>query len=324
MKKVSIIVPIYNVEKYLRKCLDSLVNQTYQNVEILCINDGSKDNSQLIIDEYENKYPNIHGYIKENGGLSDARNYGIDKASGEYLMFVDSDDYLRNDAIELLMKKADKENSDIVVCDLDYVYEDGTIKKAYQYEFESGSPKENNDLIFITNSACDKLFKKDLFDDYRFPKGMWYEDLASIPTILSKANKISKLDEELYMYFQRQGSIVHKRDDRIFDIYKAINKVKEEILSFKEYQGKQNIIDKFNDYYIIHGADLTTLRISNFDSKRNEYLKRNAELLEKYYPNWYSNHLIKEMGFKKHILFFLLKKRYTKLLLRLLGKKDND
>ena len=320
MAKVSIIVPIYNVEKYLRNCLDSLVNQSYKDIEILCINDGSKDNSQTIVDEYANKYQNVKSYIKENGGLSDARNYGITKATGDYYMFVDSDDYIEEDAIQLLANKAITENADIVVCNLDYVYEDGSIKLNDSLTFVDGSPKENNDLIFIANSACDKLFSKKLFENYKFPKGMWYEDLASIPTILASAKKITKVDKVLYHYFQRSGSIVHKCDERVFDIYKAIDKVKKEILSMPEYKDSKYIKEKFDDYYIIHGANLTTLKISNFESLKIEYLKRNLEILESYYPSWYKNHLIKEMGFKKRIFFYLFKRKHFKLLLFLLGK----
>ena len=321
MAKVSIIVPIYNVEKYLRKCLDSLVNQSYKDIEILCINDGSKDNSQTIVDEYTNKYQNVKSYIKENGGLSDARNYGIDKATGDYCMFVDSDDYIENDAIELLVNQATIDNADVVVCNLDYVYEDGSVKQNEVSSFKKGNPKENNDLIFIANSACDKLFSKRLFVDYRFPKGMWYEDLGSIPTILASANYISKVDKVLYHYFQRSGSIVHRIDERIFDIYKAIDKVKKEILSMSSYKDSKYIEEKFNDYYIIHGANLTTLRIADYKSKKIKYLNKNLEILESYYPSWYKNHLIKEMGFKKRIFFYLFKRKKFKLLLFLLGKR---
>ena len=123
--KVSIIVPVYNVEEYLRKCLDSLVNQTYQNIEIIVVNDGTKDNSQSIVDEYKKKYSKIiKSYIKENGGLASARNYGVDKATGEYIMFVDSDDYIDTKMVEKLVKTANKKHSDIVVSNFYRVEDD--------------------------------------------------------------------------------------------------------------------------------------------------------------------------------------------------------
>ena len=127
--KVSIIVPVYNVEEYLRKCLDSLVNQTYQNIEIIIVNDGTKDNSQSIIDEYKKKFSKlINSYMKENGGLASARNYGIDKATGEYIMFVDSDDYIDTNMVEKLVRTASKKYSDIVVSNF-YRVEERTIYK---------------------------------------------------------------------------------------------------------------------------------------------------------------------------------------------------
>ena len=124
--KVSVIVPVYNVEKYIKKCLNSLVNQTLDEVEIVVVNDGSPDNSQKIIDEYTKKYKNIKSYVKENGGLSDARNYGIKRATGKYISFVDSDDYIRKDMLEKMYNYAIQKNFDVVVCDSINVYSDGT------------------------------------------------------------------------------------------------------------------------------------------------------------------------------------------------------
>ena len=123
--KVSIIIPVYNVEKYLKKCLDSVVNQTLKDIEIIVVNDGSPDNSQKIIDEYAKKYSQIASYTKENGGLSDARNYGIKKSKGKYLAFIDSDDFIDHDMIKKMYNKAVKENLDIVVCNSVEVYENG-------------------------------------------------------------------------------------------------------------------------------------------------------------------------------------------------------
>ena len=128
MTKVSIIVPVYNVEQYLEKCLNSLVNQTIKDFEIIIVNDGTKDSSQKIIDKYAKNYSFIKSYIKENGGLSSARNYGIKKATGEYLAFVDSDDYVTEDMYEKMYQKAKEKDFDMVVCDLNYIYPDKKIK----------------------------------------------------------------------------------------------------------------------------------------------------------------------------------------------------
>ena len=123
MAKVSIIVPVYNVEKYIEKCLKSLVNQTLKDIEIIIVNDGTKDNSQRIVDKYTKKYDFVKSYIKENGGLSSARNYGLKYANGEYIAFVDSDDYVDKDMYEIMYNKAKSNDFDVVVCNLKYIYD---------------------------------------------------------------------------------------------------------------------------------------------------------------------------------------------------------
>ena len=323
MISVSVIVPIYNVEKYLRRCLDSLVNQTYHNMEVICVNDGSKDKSQEIVEKYAKLYPQLKTYIKENGGLSDARNFGLDKAKGDYVMFVDGDDWLDLSCVEKMAAKAEEDCAEIVCCNMEYVYETGRKSTFSTESFETGSPRVNNRLIFLNNSACNKLYLKTLFDDYKFPVGMWYEDLASVPTLLAKAKIVAQVKEPLYKYYQRANSISHKikPDNRIFDIYKAISKVQKEVEGMEEYQGKEYIQKQFEELYVIHGADLTTLRIARFDFQPDVYLLENLKNLDEYYPTWYDNHLVREMGFKKRVVFFLLKHRQTKMLARLLGAK---
>ena len=122
--KVSVIVPVYNVEKYLAKCLDSLINQEFFNYEIIVVNDGSTDNSQEIIEEYAKRYDIIKDVFKKNGGLSSARNYGLEKASGKYITFVDSDDYVDENMYLKMYEKAKSGNFDIVTSDINYVYND--------------------------------------------------------------------------------------------------------------------------------------------------------------------------------------------------------
>lgn len=126
MPKVSIIIPIYNVEKYLRNCFDSVLNQKFKDIEVLAINDGSPDSSQEIVDEYAAKYDFIKSYIKENGGQSDARNFGLTKASGEYVFFLDADDWLDENALEIMYNRAKNDDSDIVICDFEKMYDNGT------------------------------------------------------------------------------------------------------------------------------------------------------------------------------------------------------
>jgi glycosyltransferase involved in cell wall biosynthesis len=188
--KVSVIVPVYNVEKFIDKCLNSLVNQTLKEIEIIVVNDGSPDNSQKIIDKYVKKYPEkVQSFIKENGGQGSARNLGIEKAKGEYISFVDSDDWLDLDALEKMYSLAKKDNSDIVICDMVDHYANYTIYH---------NCTKYNSVFEVTPSACNKIFKKELIKDFRFLSKLWYEDFNFTTKILFNTDKISNISEFLY------------------------------------------------------------------------------------------------------------------------------
>lgn len=217
MIKVSVIVPVYNVEKYLEKCLDSLVNQTLKDIEIIVVNDGTPDNSQEIIDNYAKKYSNIKSYIKENGGLSDARNYGLNKATGEYIAFLDSDDYVSTDMYKKMYEKAVGGNFDMVVCDINYVFEEtDEIKRAYS-NLKTDTTDIKNAMINIYPAAWNKIFKKKLFQNgLEFKKAVWFEDVEFIYRLLPHIKTIGVIHEPLNYYLQRQGSITKSIDKRIY------------------------------------------------------------------------------------------------------------
>ena len=224
-KKVSVIVPVYNTEKYLRKCLDSLVNQTLKDIEILVINDGSPDDSQTIIDEYKSKYSNLKSYPKENGGLSDARNYGIDKANGEYLAFVDSDDYIALETYEIMYNKAVSQNFDIVVCDLNYVYEENKRVKASS-NIVADTTDIKKAMLNIYPAVWNKIYKKELFqNNLRFKKGIWFEDVEFTYRLLPYVKSIGRTEGCFYQYVQREGSITKKNDLRIYNYIDNLNSV---------------------------------------------------------------------------------------------------
>lgn len=188
--KVSVIVPVYNVEKFIDKCLNSLVNQTLKEIEIIVVNDGSPDNSQKIIDEYVKKYPDkIKSFIKENGGQGSARNMGMEKAVGEYISFVDSDDWLDLNTLEKMYNLAKKDKSDIVICDMVDHYSNYTIYH---------NCTKYNSVFEVTPSACNKIFRKELIKDFRFLSKLWYEDFDFTTKILFNTNKISNISEGFY------------------------------------------------------------------------------------------------------------------------------
>lgn len=217
--ELSIIVPVYNVENYLEKCLLSLVNQTLDNdeYEVLVVNDGSPDNSQAIIDKFSAKYSNVISLWKENGGLSDARNYGLDRAKGRYVAFVDSDDYVDLRMYEVMLEKAKEKDFDLVVCDFIEIYEDHRVNGTSRLKGDLlGREKVRQSMIDFYPSAWNKIYKRELFDKIRFKRGVWFEDVECIYRLFPHINSVGVVHEAFYYYIQRAGSISKSTDPRIF------------------------------------------------------------------------------------------------------------
>ncbi|MCS4303757.1 glycosyltransferase family 2 protein [Chryseobacterium sp. BIGb0232] len=247
--RISIIVPVYNVESYLTKCLDSLVNQSHQNIEILVIDDGSKDNSGKIIKEYAEKYPNkIRAFTKENGGLSDARNFGLDKVTGDYIGFVDSDDYVAETMFEEMILLAEKHQSEIVICNIQKVDENGQVtQKLTQIPHMPEKIKlEDHFSVFsdISYFACNKLFKKELFNQKRFKKGVHFEDIQLIPQLLLESETIAQTQNFHYQYLERTDSITKTHTEKGLDILKAVQDV-ENVFGKSKYAHKKKELKNF-------------------------------------------------------------------------------
>ncbi len=220
--KVSIIVPVYNVEAYLRRCLDSLINQTYEDIGIIVVNDGSPDHSQEIIDEYVKNYPEkVSSLIKENGGLSDARNFGLRTVDDGYVMFVDSDDYVEKDYVKRAVEVLEKDGSDMAVFGYVQDYMETGTEEVIPLRIEGVHRLKDDPYILVDtpNAAWNKIYRVSLFKDngIEFPKGLIYEDLATTPRLLTLADKVSYFNEPLYRYqVGRPGQIMGKvRDDVI-------------------------------------------------------------------------------------------------------------
>lgn len=214
---ISIIVPIYRVEKYLKECVDSILAQTYKNFELILVDDGSPDNCPAICDEYAKQDDRVVVVHKKNGGLSDARNAGLDIAKGEYIGFVDSDDYISPIMYETLMNRIISDQSDLAICQYTYVDDSGKIIKKEKTDKviskKSYSPKEFILELFIPHGvdyvvAWSKLYKKEIFNILRFPIGKQHEDEFIIHSVVAQCKKISCVEDELYYYRQREGSIM--------------------------------------------------------------------------------------------------------------------
>lgn len=288
MIKVSVIVPVYNVEKYLAKCLDTLVNQTLKEIEIIVVNDGSPDNSKAIIDKYAKKYKNIKAYDKENGGLSDARNFGLKKATGKYIAFVDSDDYVEEDMYEKMYNKAISGNFDMVVCDLNYLYEDSDkVVRAYS-NIKNDTTNIKEAMINIYPAAWNKIYKKELFKTgIEFKKGVWFEDVEFIYRLLPYVKTIGVVSEPFNQYLQRQGSITSSIDKRIYNYIDNWNG----IVKFYKENNLYNEYYKELEYSYVRYIYATFLKQASKYNKE-DYLQAVDEAIKnvkKYFPNYRKN-----------------------------------
>ena len=237
-KLISIIVPVYNVEKYLKKCVYSILNQSYKNLEVILVNDGSTDNSGKICDELSREDSRIKVYHKDNGGLSDARNYGVAKANGEYVGFVDSDDYIDQYMYENLYKAIRKYNTQIAECGITRVYKNNKLRPHYDGEEYSlvvdreGYLKEYLENRKVYGAAVCKLLSIDLAKVLKFPDGKVYEDVFYTLELLKKVDKYTLISGNYYYYYIRGNSITTKTfSSRDMDYIEIIDKIGEYTLN---------------------------------------------------------------------------------------------
>ena len=274
MNKVSVIVPIYNEEKNLKRCIESLINQTYKNLEIILINDGSTDNSKEIIDSYKDK--RIVAIHKKNTGIGDTRNTGIAKSTGDYIMFVDSDDYIELNYVEVLLKSLNENKADLAISN----YYLDTPNKTYEIDLKNlgiTSIKEDEDLLCKINlSPWNKLYKKDLIinNNNKFPYKVKYEDVPFVVEAIIKASKISFVPNYLYHYVIKKSGETITRDERIFDII-TICAIVEKKLNQINYVNKTNFFVKLLSYYLKNSRYIPNINLRNeFIDAVYIYLKR--------------------------------------------------
>ncbi len=223
--QVSVIVPVYNVERYLEKCIQSICGQSFADIEVILVDDGSTDASANICDEWAQRDDRVHVIHKENGGLSDARNAGIDAADGQWLMFVDSDDFITMDTIELLYTAAVKKHCEIALCNMVRVYDDGTTEPFYNPVGEQTIWDGVQRFETLKQpSVCNKIFRTELFEGVRFPKGKYYEDTFVYHVLLDRATAVALTGHDGYYYLSRRESILGqpKYTDRYFDMTEAV------------------------------------------------------------------------------------------------------
>lgn len=255
---ISVIVPVYNVEKYLERCVKSIVAQTYKDLEILLIDDGSTDKSGEMCDAFQQTDSRIKAFHKQNGGLSDARNYGIEHSAGEFISFVDSDDYIDEKMLETLHRLITENDADLAVCSAMDVFEGKEVTQVKEIKEFNLNKVESYKYMLRGDgipSACNKLYKRQTVGNVRFPVGKLYEDGFFTPQILKKVEKTAVTSKPMYYYFRRADSITtkpfRKGDLDVIEAYdKCVKQVKElcpEALPYAEFRYRNayfNVLDK--------------------------------------------------------------------------------
>jgi len=314
MKKVSIVVPVYNVEKYLITCVESLIGQSYNNIEIILVDDGSTDNCPAICDEYARRDSRVKVIHKENGGLSDARNVGLSVISGELLFFVDSDDYINRYCLEIMVDEMENANSDIIECRSnnftdgnDPSWECKPLVNERKVLTKDEWLTETRLGKFISCAVWNKLYKSELYKDISFPVGRAYEDEATTYKIINKVEKICRIDGELYLYRLRENSIMTGT--------MTLKKIADRMQAFIErvdffYENGNKLAENFSRAKLC----LAAIGVIEESRKLDQTGKTERELLDVIYNNFEKIKTVKSvpLKYKMFIAFFVVKSKISK------------
>lgn len=276
--KVSIIVPVFNVEKYLEQCLDSIVNQTLKDIEIIIINDGSTDGSSEIIDKYKKKYFNIKVIEQKNAGLSAARNAGIKESKGKYMMFIDSDDFIDLDMVEILYTKAEKYNCPLIICDL-LLYWNNKKNKKYNKLKQSEDKKYKKDELYkilltrkLNCQVMNKLYRRDIWEENNlsFEVGRYYEDIFPSFICMNIYKEAMFINDSMYKYRIREGSITASSSPKkVSDFIRSIQMAKDYLKNNSDINKSElnKYIMCFNINYGLYAMELNKRLILGEDLK---------------------------------------------------------
>ena len=314
MDQISIVVPVYNVENCLSYCVESLRQQTYKNIEIILVDDGSTDSSGEICDQYAREDDRIKVLHIENGGLSNARNTGVKESSTDWIVFIDSDDYYDHRAIEYLVELRDKYRVDLVATPVIEVrnYENsdflGDFREKYSGKLDRRTALEQMFYgNYVGTHSGGKLYKKEILLRFPYPNGMLYEDLALAYEHIAFCENIAVSDLNLYKYYRRPGSIVNsKYSDRLLDFYKAMewnrSYVERDYSGDRDMRIALNVRYVFNGLHIVH-AMLSSDMYAEVNKIRKEYIQ--------YFKDVIPNSNVTRKNKLKYILFLVSAKLYN-------------
>jgi len=290
MIKVSVIVAVYNAEKYLEKCIDSLLAQTLAEIEIIAINDGSSDSSLDILKSYAIKSAKLKYFTKSNGGASDARNYGLAHANGEYIGYLDSDDFVDSDMYELMYNKAKENNSDIVECNLHHIFANGedteVVSKYYQ-------PSEL--LCFGRYVVWNKIYKRELLikASAHFPVGVIYEDVAFVAKLLPYVRSYEYIDAAPIYYVQRSNSVNNSKSEKTMDIFIVLQDIIHFYKQKELYQQYEKELEYLYARILLCSSFMRMCRIPD-KSIRKKVLRLNWQELMNTFPKWRGNDILRQ------------------------------
>lgn len=322
MPLVSVVVAAYNVERYIEKCIKSLIQQTYQDIEILLIDDGSTDRSGAICDRYAKIDSRIRVIHKKNGGLSDVRNTGLLQAVGTYLMYVDGDDYVSENYVETVVSCASKYHADVVIFDFEEIEEDTGRHDRWNMKIPRNTVvnvKQMPKVLTVTPSSCNKLYRLEFFRNtgLTYPLRRNYEDLTMNPRLLVNADRIVYLQSEpLYYYILRKGSIMRSRNFQksYLDRKAAI----EDILLYFREQGLYEIFHRELEYLAFEHALFVPTKEILISDPGSPYLTKFREYVPGIFPKVLENPYVKECLSKKdQVLLRLMKWRLYRIMILL-------
>ena len=320
--KVSVIVPMYNVRDYVGQCLDSLAKQTLPDLEVIMVDDGCTDDTPDIASSFCKTYPERFRLLhKQNGGLSDARNYGIPHARGEYIAFLDSDDFVEPELYEKLAEVMD-EGCDAAVTDIEYWYEDPAkrfiMKGLTDWKAETVQKRAMLSPMFAWN----KMYRRSLFEQqgFRYPLKTWYEDIPVTTMIFARAEKIGYLEECLIHYRQREGSIMSSQaSPRIREIFGIMEMVRAEF-------NEAGLAEKYRDELeYLHVEHLRLYGMFRFirSPYAKELYEQSEQVMRTYYPDWRKNIYLSSLGIKNRVFLACYNKATAVVFDRLIRKRGN-
>ena len=317
---ISVIVPAYNIAGYIERGVNSVRNQTYRNLEIIVVDDGSTDNTGVLCDRIASEDRRVQVIHKENGGPAEARNVGIARAKGSYIGFVDGDDWIDPDMYEKMLSALKEQYADIAICRYRQVYkshtDDGSVDRAVLFEEQEALQHyvQETDEYSIQNAAWNKLYKKEILDNIAFPVGKWYEDIMFATMVLSRAKRCIYLDTALYNYIiDREGSIMNTQinprtfTDQIPAYYEKTNFLKE--------LGRQDLAD-IHDYFFYKRLLLFYSQLEKLDiPDKGDFLQQLTQIIRdnrECYAKAYGCSVADPRDYKKMKLFLKSPARYSR------------